>query len=124
MSVEYARNFQQLNPKQLPKQEPKTKVKIKRTGWITKGEKVLYTFMCMCLLAFGVFIVSYSSSTDSLNREVQTLEKQVNDQLVINEGLNFEKKSLSRPERILEIAKEKGLKVQGTEVKQAKDLSN
>lgn len=124
MSVEYARNFQQLNPKQLPNKDPKTKVKVKRTGWITKGEKVLYTFICMCFIAFGIFIVSYSSSTDALNREVQTLEKQVNDQRVINEGLTFEKKSLSRPERILEIAKERGLKVQGTEVKQAQVLSN
>lgn len=69
-------------------------------------------------------MVSFSSATDSLNRELIALEQTVKHQKVTNEGLVFEKKELSRPERILKIAKEKGLKIQDADVKQAQALNN
>ncbi|RLL45231.1 cell division protein FtsL [Oceanobacillus piezotolerans] len=125
MSADYARNWQQLNPKQSPKKEQQHAVKKSRkTGWITKGEKVIYSFTFAAMIVAGIFIVSYSSLNDSLNRELQSLEENVKTQVVVNEGLIFEKKELSRPERIIEIAKQNGLKIQQAEVKQAQTFNN
>ncbi|RKQ37393.1 cell division protein FtsL [Oceanobacillus halophilus] len=124
MSANHARSWQHLNPQRTPQKEPKVNVKVRKNGWITKGEKVIYSLVFVSMIISGVFMVSYASTTDTLNREVQTLEQTVNNQKITNEGLVFEKKELSRPERILEIAKEKGLKIQDAEVKQAKSFSN
>jgi len=123
MSANHARNWQQL-PKQNLQEKQKVTVKVRKQGWITKGEKVIYSFVSFCLIAAGIYIVSFSSSTDALNRDLQKLEGTVQNQKVVNEGLLFEKKELSRPERITEIAKEHGLKVQDAEVKQAQTVNN
>ena len=64
-------------------------------------------------------MVSYSSTTDTLNREIQSMENSIVDQQVINEGLVFEIKDLSRPERITQIARENGFTIQAAEVKHA-----
>ncbi|MBU8790184.1 cell division protein FtsL [Oceanobacillus caeni] len=124
MSANHARNWQQFSPQQTPNKEPKTQVKVQKKSWITKGEKVIYSIVILCFIVSGIFMVSFSSATDSLNREVIALEQTVKHQKVTNEGLVFEKKELSRPERILKIAKEKGLKIQDADVKQAQALNN
>lgn len=124
MSANHARSWQQSNPQHQSNQEQKVSVKVKKTAWITKGEKVLYSIVGSVLIAGGIFIVSFSSTTDTINRELQELEQTVSTQKVKNEGLLFEKKELSRPERIIEIAKENGLKVQNAEVKQAQGFNN
>jgi len=125
MSAEQVRSWKQFNPEQLPQNEPKVNVKVKKKqGWITKGEKVIYSIVFLVFIAFGIFIVTYSSSTDSLNSELQTMEQSVKTQKIKNEGLVFEKKELSRPERIIGIAKDKGLKIQDTDVRQAQALNN
>lgn len=95
------------------------KVVIRSKSWITKGEKILYSFLAICLLIAGGYLISFSSSTDTLNRELQTLQEKVEIQHLENEGLLFEIKELSRPERIIQIADKNGLKLHGTEVKQA-----
>lgn len=99
--------------------EEKSLVKVKKTGWITKGEKLLYSFVALCLIAGCIFMVSYASATDSLNRDLETVETKVQEQEVENEGLQFEKKELERPERIIKIARENGFEIQDAEVKQA-----
>ncbi|WP_156290432.1 cell division protein FtsL [Oceanobacillus salinisoli] len=124
MSANHAHSWQHLNPQKTPQKEQKPHVKVRKQGWITRGEKVIYSVVFMCFILSGVFIVSYSSSTDTLNRELETLEQTVRNQQVTNEGLLFEKKELSRPERILGIAKDKGLKIQDAEVKQAQIFNN
>jgi|SRR5690606_20158330 cell division protein FtsL len=123
MSVNHARNWRQMYPQEIPKPNQQVKVKVRTSGWITKGEKVIYSFICLLFICFGIFIVSYSSSLDQLNREVQTIESKVQEQQIKNEGLTFEKKELSRPERIISIAEKNGLKIQDTKVKQAKELT-
>ncbi|MFD1849150.1 cell division protein FtsL [Oceanobacillus bengalensis] len=123
MSAEHARSWQQL-PKQSPKTDQKQHAKVKRKGWITRGEKLVYTIFIAVFIIAGIFLVSYSSTTDTLNRDLQVLEQHVKTQTVINEELVFEQKELSRPERILAVAKEKGLKIQDTEVKQAETFNN
>ncbi|MFC2950202.1 cell division protein FtsL [Virgibacillus sediminis] len=124
MSANHARSWQQMEAQQTPDQKQKVNVKVRKQGWITKGEKVLYSMVSACLVGTGLFVVSFSSSTDTLNREVQSLEQTVQQQKAENENLMFEVKELSRPERITAIAKENGLKVQDAKVKQAEGYSN
>lgn len=126
MSANHARNWEQsyTTTTQAPVKEEQVTVKVRKQSWITKGEKVLYSVIGASLIFAGVFTVSFSSSTDTLNRELQALENTVQKQQVTNEGLLFEMKELSRPERITKIAKDNGLKIQDAEVKQAHAYNN
>lgn len=100
-------------------EQNKVHMKVTESGKITKGEKYIYIFFSLILVLFSAYIVFYSSQTDTMNRELQTYEATVEDQKLINEGLTFEVKELSQPERITKIAKENGLKIQDTQVKKA-----
>ncbi|MEN1966976.1 cell division protein FtsL [Lentibacillus sp. N15] len=122
MSASHARKWEQSYQTQAP-QKKQVKV-VRKTSWITKGEKVLYSVASACLIAAGMYMVSFSSSTDSLNRDLQSLESTVQGKQVKNEGLLYEMKELSRPERITSIAKKHGLKIQDAEVKHASALNN
>lgn len=125
MNTSHARSWQQTGPEHTQtQQDQKVSVKVRKQGWVTKGEKALYSTMGLCVILAGIFIVSFSSSTDTINRELQQLEKTVQYQQVENEGLSFEVKALSRPERITKIARENGLKIQDAEVKQAHAFNN
>lgn len=123
MNTSHARSWQQ---SYAPEQTPHEKqiVKVKKTGWITKGEKVLYTIIAISLIVACVLMVSYSSSTDTLNRKIESLESVVQKQKVKNEGLQFEMKELSNPDRITRIARENGFQIQDAEVKQAQAFNN
>lgn len=124
MSANQARKWQ-TSPQYNPQKQPQTVVrKVKKKAWITKGEKVIYSFTGAAVLAFAIGMVAYASGTDSLNRELQQLESNITQQQIVNEGLHFEKEELSRPERITEIAEKNGLKIQNSEVKQAETVSN
>lgn len=124
MSENQARKWQ-VNPQYNPQEETKTVVKkVKKTPWISKGEKVIYSVTSAAILAFGIGMVSYASGTDSLNRELQQLENSIEQKKIVNENLNFEREELSRPERITEIAEKNGLKIQNSEVKQAETVNN
>lgn len=124
MSASHARSWEQTYTSHAPQEDKQISVKVHKKGWITKGEKVLYSVIGFCLIIACIYIVSFSSSTDTLNRELQSLEQTVQKQQVENEGLVYEKKQLSRPERITRIAKENGLKIQDAEVKQATAFNN
>lgn len=104
-------------------QENKTTVIVHRRNWITKGEKILYTVIGLFFLLVATYLVYYSSTLDSLNRDVQKLEQSVQMQQAENQNLIFEIKELSTPERITQIAKDHGLKIQDGEVKQAHVLN-
>lgn len=120
-----ARSWQQRNQAH-PSQQPQKKIviKVKKKSWLTKGEKIIYAFFGVLLIVAGIYIVSFSSTTDSLNRELQTIEANVQQQKIENETLVFEIDELSKPERITTIAKENGLKIQATKVKRAKTETN
>jgi len=120
----HARNWE-VNRNTAPKQSPKkVAVRVKKKGWITKGEKVIYSIAAAGLLAFGLVIVNLSSHTDTLNREMQQLEQNVEQQRIANETLAFEVKELSQPERIISIAESHGLQIQNAEVKQAQTVES
>lgn len=126
MNTSRARQWQQsyaATQSQTEKQK-QIKIKVRKKSWITKGEKILYSFIGICLIIAGFFIVSYSSTTDAINRDIQSLEQTINEQHVQNENLHFEVKELSKPERIMKIAEENGLKIQDTKVKRAHIINN
>lgn len=124
MSENLARKWEQAYLPNEERQEKQKAIKVHKKNWITKGEKVLYSGVGAMLIAASIYVVSFASSTDTLNRELQSLEQSVQHQKVTNEGLVYEKKQLSRPERITRIAKENGLKVQDARVKQATAFNN
>ncbi|WP_186577558.1 cell division protein FtsL [Aquibacillus kalidii] len=105
--------------------EPKRQVKVKvHKRWVTPGEKLMYTVFSVLAVVALFFAVSFSSSADALNRDVQQLQQQVQEQQSANENLQFKVKELSNPDRILRIAKENGLQIQNTQVKQASMIAN
>jgi len=107
-----------------PNEKRKVAVRVHKQGWITKGEKILYALLGIGLIAVSLYIVSYTSTTDTLNRDIQSLETKIQDQQIKIEALTFEKKELSQPERIIRIARDNGLKIPETEVKQAQAMNN
>lgn len=124
MSNQHARVWQSSQQEQV-RQKPaviRRKVKVHKP-WITRGEKVLYIIFSFVFLSCSAYLVSYSSSVDKLNREIQVLNTQVEQAEVHNKNLALQVKELSQPERIIENAKTHGLKVQNTEVKQASEIT-
>lgn len=121
MNTNHARNWQQTHKSPSPTEQQKKKVivRVRNKSWLTKGEKVIYAFLSVLIILSGVYIVSFASSTDALNRNVQSLEQQIEQQQIENNGLVYKKQELSKPERITKIAKENGLKTQNTKVKRA-----
>lgn len=120
MNTNHARSWQRDYTQHADQhQKKKIVVKVRKNSWLTKGEKVIYAFLALLILTAGLYIVSFSSSTDTLNREVQSLEAQVQQMKVDNESLSFEVGELSKPERITKIARDNGLKIQDAQVKRA-----
>lgn len=124
MRSNHARSWQQSPNRDTAPQQKQVVIKVRKKGLVTRGEKALYAFFCIVFIITCFYIVSYSSSMDTLNRNVQTLEQNVEQQIATNENLMIEIKELSKPERITKIAKENGLKVQDTEIKKANPFNN
>lgn len=124
MKSNHARSWQRSPIRETTPKQKQIVIKVRKKGLVTRGEKFLYAFFCLIFIITCFYIVSYSSTMDSLNRDVQTLEQNVEQQIVTNENLMIEIKELSKPERITKIAKENGLKVQDTEVKKANPFNN
>lgn len=109
----------QYEPQRTSEEQRKVVIRVKKKGWLTVGEKVLYSLFASVIIIAGMYVVSFSSKMDSLNRDVQALEANVQEQTLENKSLEFEVRELSKPERIIAIAKEKGLKIQDAKVLQA-----
>lgn len=120
MNTNHARNWQREQIERRHEHEKKKVViRTKKRSMITRGEKLIYSIFCIILMAASIYVVSFSSSMDKLNRDIQSLDKTVQQQKLENENLNFEINELSKPERITKIAKENGLKIQESKVKRA-----
>lgn len=123
MNTERAKNWRHTYEATQPAvdytQKRKVKVVVKRRRWVTKGEKILYSATSVGLVIACLYIVFFASSTDHMNRDIQNIEQSIQEQQVYNESLYFEVKELSKPERIMKIAEEKGLKLQESKVKRA-----
>src|SRR5699024_1599150 len=117
MQSNHARSWQKEYIERQEQQQKKVVKKVKKRKILTKGEKIIYTFFSIVLLVAAIYVVSFASTTDRLNRDIQKLETQVQQQKSENKDLAFEISELSKPERITKIAKENGLKIQEAKVK-------
>jgi len=125
MNTNHARNWQREQIDRRHEQEKKKVViRTRKRSMITRGEKLIYSFFCILLTAASIYVVSFSSSMDKLNRDIQSIDKTVQEQKIENENLNFEINELSKTERITKIAKENGLKIQEAKVKRASKLND
>lgn len=125
MNTNHARKWDYSKTVSTPERDQHVLVKrVRKQGWITKGEKILYALIGTGLVIAAFYIVSFASTNDTLNREIQSMENKVQEQEMINDMLAYEKKELSKPERIIRIARENGLKIQDSEVKQAKAVNS
>ncbi|WP_101843794.1 cell division protein FtsL [Halobacillus sp. Marseille-P3879] len=122
MSMERARKLQQ--PVERQQEQKQIKVKVQKKQWISTGEKVLYSLATGLVVIASVFMVQFTSTTDTLNRDIQNMEQEIAQQKSDNDSLAYKAKELSNPDRILEIAKENGLELQNAEVKQAGVVGN
>ncbi|MBM7540472.1 cell division protein FtsL [Amphibacillus cookii] len=125
MSLNEARQYYAATPQRRrrsePSQQPKKLVKIKSRK-ITTGEKFLAALFGIVVSVVMIYIVSFSANLDSLNRDLQRLEQEVNEQQTVNANLDYQVMEYSNPERILNIAKENGLNIQNTKIKQATQI--
>lgn len=101
----------------------KVKVRVRKRPWITKGEKIIYSIVGIAFIVMCYYFVSFSSKADQLNRDIQSVEEKIAEQEMKNEGLLYEVKELSKPDRIKAIAEEHGLKIQETKVKKAEAIN-
>ncbi|MDV2582543.1 cell division protein FtsL [Alkalibacillus haloalkaliphilus] len=122
MALEQVKTYQvqqPVQPQRRQDQQPQPQQQPVKKPWFTKGEKVLYTFGIALVAVLAVIVVSFSSSVDTLNRDVQQLQTQVQDVQAQNNSLHAEVQELSNPNRILTIAEENGLNIRNAEVRQA-----
>jgi len=125
VNTNHARNWQREQIERRHEQgKKKVVIRTKKRSMITKGEKLIYSIFCIMLTIASIYVVSFSSSMDKLNRDIQSIDKTVQQQKLENENLNFEINELSKPERITKIAKENGLKIQEAKVKRAIKLND
>lgn len=116
-------DYDQTLPSSTSPNEQSIKVQVHKQGWITKGEKLLYAIIGVALLVATYVVVSFASTTDALNREIQAVEQKITQQQVVNEDLLIKVEALSEPTRITKIAKENGFTI-SSEVKQAQGYNN
>ncbi|SIS37945.1 cell division protein FtsL [Salimicrobium flavidum] len=100
------------------------KVKVAKKKWISTGEKYLYSIVSGAVLCACAYVISFSSATDSLNRDIETLEGNLEQQQSVNSSLSYDVEQLKNPERILDVAKKHGLDIQQSQVKQAGTVSS
>lgn len=119
MSVERAFVHQQIPQR---KQSKQVKVVVK-TKLFTPGEYILMGLYTLGVCVALFFMIHMSAEIDEMNRNIETAKTEMSEQYVINENLSHQKMELSNPERILALAKEHGLDIQNTKVKQASKVN-
>ncbi|MBO8155339.1 MAG: cell division protein FtsL [Bacillaceae bacterium] len=100
-------------------QQVQKKIAVQRRRWVTKGEKFLFSLFALLSISAAIYVISYSASIDSINRDIQTVESQIHHQQLENRVLEAKVNELKKPSRILEIAKKHGLTIKDSSVKQA-----
>lgn len=99
-----AYKYQQKQYEEKPQQPSPAKLFKRR---VTKGEKILWTFSIVALLAVSIYLVSTYASIYAINTDIQQLETKTEQLQKGNNDLKQQVSTLSAPERIFEIAKDK-----------------
>lgn len=84
---------------------------------ITHGEKVLGMAFIGLVAVLAIFMVSNYATLYNVNHDIQKTEAAIDKQLKINSELELKVSEMSNPERIMKIAKENGMTLNGDNVK-------
>lgn len=84
---------------------------------LLKGEKAMYILLLFLLLAIPMFNVYTSSLLSETNNEVEKLNKNIEKQELVNQGLSMQIDELASLENIQSIAEENGLSYNNSNIK-------
>lgn len=91
-------------------QKPNTEViKVKRHARITLGEKILALLLVAFIGIMAVQIISAQTEIYEVNKGIEDVKKEIQDQQKINDNLEMQISDMSKYERIGAKAKELGL---------------
>ena len=88
---------------------------------LLKGEKAMYVLLLFLLLAIPMFNVYTSSLLSETNNEVEKLNKNIEKQELVNQGLSMQIDELASLENIQSIAEENGLSYNKSNIKSVGD---
>ncbi|WP_209125469.1 cell division protein FtsL [Alkalihalobacillus sp. BA299] len=113
-----ARQYQQ-QPKGIEDQQQKQSRSPKQRAFpITKGEKGLALLAVVAFSVVITMIIANYASAYSLNRDIHNLQRDIQQQSQVNDGLQLQVVELSAPDRILQIATEElGMSLDDNKVK-------
>ncbi|TWT28100.1 cell division protein FtsL [Planomicrobium sp. CPCC 101110] len=97
---------------QNPERQP-----VRKKSPITTGEKVLYFSFLAALVMCALLVLQNQSAIQSSTQEIQTIEHSIDEITKQNKDLSVQMKENSTYERIMGIAKERGLKSNEQNVK-------
>lgn len=111
-----ARNLHSEMPEKAPQIQPKQprqpeQIRIPKKQGISKAEKILFTIAGSIVFALGVASVSLEIMVANVNREVQDMNRSIEEVVVVNNNLSQEVQELSRYDRVYSIAKKHGLEM-------------
>ena len=84
---------------------------------LLKGEKAMYVLLLFLLLAIPMFNVYTSSLLSETNNDVEKLNKNIEKQELVNQGLSMQIDELASLENIQSIAEENGLSYNNSNIK-------
>ncbi|EUJ19705.1 cell division protein FtsL [Listeria aquatica] len=107
-----------LEPKRIHTEhtEEQKQILVKRKR-VTTGEKIIVAIAIVVVAVIAFQIIRVQASIYDVNQSVETTESKLSDQEKNNADLKVQVNDLGRYERILQKAKEKGLKLDGDNVK-------
>lgn len=108
-----ARKFQ---VQEVPKQRS-IKEKVVKRRKITKGETFLFFVFLAVVTIFSIKIIANQAAIYEVNKDIQQLQKEINEQKKSTEDLQAQVNELSEYGRLLEEAKKQGLKINENNVK-------
>ncbi|HWO77856.1 MAG TPA: cell division protein FtsL [Bacillus sp. (in: firmicutes)] len=105
---------QQIHVQPQPKHQPSKKI---RPGKLTPVEKILGLVFALFLTVLSAQLIASSAGLYQINKDIGQLESEIIQQERKNQDLENQVSELSRYERIMEKAKELGLKLDENNVK-------
>ncbi|MGI2327295.1 cell division protein FtsL [Planococcus sp. YIM B11945] len=96
----------------IPDRQPVIKKRV-----ITKGEKVLYLSFLAVFVLCAILILQNQAAIQASTQDIQTIEQKIDEKAKQNSDLAVQVSELSKYERIMAIAKEAGLKLDGRNIK-------
>ncbi|MCK6256911.1 cell division protein FtsL [Fictibacillus sp. WQ 8-8] len=104
LAYQTQRQYQQESKQKYVQQQAQPRI---RTPRITKGEKFLWVFASLMLIAGAIFMVSNYASIYKVNSSIESVQSSINYENKVVDDYKQQVTELSAPDRILKIAKEK-----------------